>query len=447
MALSQFRLGKNGAKPDFVLATTSASGRPCANYVMSLVDSTAYLTSQGVAFDYWLHSEDCHVDDARNFIVQEFLHTEAPYLIFIDDDVGWDTENIVRLYLHKNADIVGGAYPLKQDIEDWPVRIRNVPIQQARGDGLLEVEGVPTGFMRIERKVLEALSKQRKHMYYAPVGAHADDHRMQVIFERMMIDGKRWSGDLNFCREARMLGFHVWVDPEMNFSHQGNKRWEGNLGKWMRQSQGILDPRLDIAINKLMAGDNSLENCGEICKWYGNPFSAGPGMIKSVYDMALEAKGPILEVGAGITTVVAAIACLRNGQMVHTLEHDLEWFRVMRNYIELWKLKPVQLYYAPLQEYPEHIMENDKPLMWYEIDERLPKLFGLAIIDGPPRRYGREGVYRLMLDRIKWCPWIVDDTDEKGQWNLVSKWAAELGKIPEDQGAKIKGARRYAIVP
>ncbi len=448
MALSQYRLGKNGAKPDFFLATTCNTGRPCANYVMSLVDSTAFLAAEGMTFDYWIHNEDCHVDDARNFLVQEFLATEAPFMVFIDDDVGWDTENLVRLILHKNADIVGGSYPLKQDHVDWPVRIRSdVPTQQARPDGLLEVEGVPTGFMRIERRVLEAMSKKRKHMYYKPVGAHDDDKRCQVIFERMMIDGKRWSGDLNFCREARSLGFHVFVDPEMNFSHQGNKRWEGHMGNWLRETQGILDPRLDQAVERLLTGDASPEVFGDIVKYRNNPFAAGPHMLKSIYENALEAKGPILEVGTGMSTVVAGIACLRTGQTVHALEHDLEWFRVMRNYLQLWKLKPVNLYYAPLQEYPEHKQANGQPLMWHEIDEKLPKLFGLAIIDGPPRRYGREGVYKLMLDRIKWCPWIVDDTDEKTQWDLVSKYAAELGKIPEDRGLKVKGMRRYAFVP
>src|SRR6185369_6021176 len=117
MSLSHYRKGRMGdkEKPDFFLATTCSSGRLCANYVMALADSVAYITSNGWTFDYWLHSEDCHVDDARNFIVQEFLHSEAPFLVFIDDDVGWDTENLAKLITYKNVDIVGGAYPLKQD--------------------------------------------------------------------------------------------------------------------------------------------------------------------------------------------------------------------------------------------------------------------------------------------------------------------------------------------
>ncbi len=447
MALSQYRLGRNGDTADFIIATTCNSGRPCANYVMSMVDSAVFLTSQGKAFDYWIHSEDCHVDDGRNFIVQEFLATKAPFLIFIDDDVGWDTENLVRLIMHRNVDIVGGAYPLKQDIEDWPVRIKaDVPTMQARPDGLLEVEGVPTGFMRIERRVLEALSKKRKHMYYVPTGCQADDRRSQVIFERMMVDGKRWSGDLNFCREARLLGFHVHVDPEMNFSHQGNKRWEGNFGNWLRKRQGILDPRLDAAIERLLVGDDSLETFVDIVKYRDNPFGASGQMLKDIYDAALKADRPILECGAGMSTIVAGIACLRTGQTVHALEHDLEYFRVVRNYLELWKLRSVALHYAPMQEYPEHIQANGKPLMWYEIHDELPKSFAICIIDGPPRRFGREGVFKLMLDRIKYGSWIVDDTEDAGQLALINKYATEVGSIVQECGPKLKNIRRHSIV-
>ena len=448
MALSNYRLGRRGGKPDFFLATTCASGRPCANYVMSLTDSTAFLAENGIAFDYWLHCEDCHVDDARNFLVQEFLATEAPYMVFIDDDVGFTTEALAKLISFKDADIVGGAYPLKQDIEDYPTRIRaDVPVMQAREDGLLEVEGVPTGFMRISRKVLETLSEKRKHMYYVPTGAQADDRRCQVIFERMMVNGKRWSGDLNFCREARQAGFKVFVDPEMEFSHQGNKRWDGHLGNWLRKTQGILDPRLDEAMQRLMTGDNSPEVFNAIVAYNHNPFSACAEMLSAAYDHALKATRPIIEVGTGLTTLVMGIACLRNGQRVHALEHDLEYFRQMRRSIELWGLRPISLYYAPLKEYPEITPEGAKqPLMWYGDIDDLPKEADLVVIDGPPRRYGREAGYKLLKRQLMIAKtWIVDDVDDPGELARVTKYATEYLKTVQDVGLKQRGRRRYAV--
>src|SRR3990167_3100253 len=114
MPFSHYRKGRKGddaGPPDFFLATPCNSGRPCCNYVISMADSATYFGENGVKFDYWLHTEDCHVDDARNFLVKQFMDSGAPYMIFIDDDVGWDTENLANLLYYRDADIVGGAYP------------------------------------------------------------------------------------------------------------------------------------------------------------------------------------------------------------------------------------------------------------------------------------------------------------------------------------------------
>jgi hypothetical protein len=451
MPFASYRLGTKGedAPPaDFFIATSCGSGRPCANYVMSMVDSADYLRENGVTFDYWLHAEDCHVDDARNFLVQQFMASDCKSMVFIDDDVGWDTEGLAKLLCYKDVDIVGGAYPLRQLTEDYPIRrLMDNPVMQARADGLLEVEGIPTGFMRIERHVIDAIAEKRKHLKFYAKEARQGDTQMQVIFERLIADGHRWSGDLNFCREARQLGFKVHVDPEINFTHMGNRKWEGNLGRFLRKKNGVLDPRLDGAVERLITGDNSIEVFKDIHKFYDEPYAMGPRSLKEVYDRCFAAKGPILECGSGITTIIAAIACLRNGQMVHSLEHDLDWFRHVRNYINLWKVKPAALYYAPLAEYPDP--DNDKmPMMWYGdgVLDDLPKEFDVVLIDGPPRRYRREGVYKLVGDRIKNAVWIVDDTEDPKELASLTKYVELYGKKMLDMPPVGQGVRRYSVV-
>jgi hypothetical protein len=451
MPFSLYRKGRKGddtTPSDLFIATTSVSGRPCVNYCTSMIDTAVWLTENKVTFDYWNHTEDCHVDDARNFIVSEFMRSGAKTLIFIDDDVGWATEDFGRLICYKNVDVVGGAYPLKQRKEDYPIRLSpDSPVMQARADGLLEVSGVPTGFMRIERHVLEALSEKRKHMFFAAREAAPDQPKLQVIFERMMVDGHRWSGDLNFCREARLLGFKIHVAPEMTFTHQGQQRWEGNFGNYLRKKQGILDPRLDQAFDKLIGGDSSPEVFNEIFLYYAEPYSMGPKSLSEVYHRCLAAKGPILECGSGISTIIAGIACQRNGQTVHALEHDMEWFTQVRNFVNLWKVRGVALYYAPLQEYPGGDDAN-RPMRWYGdgVIDDLPEKFDVAIIDGPPRMHGRDGVYKLVGDKIKDALWIVDDVEDKGQQALVQIYAEKWGKKIEDHGSAESGQRHYAVV-
>jgi hypothetical protein len=450
MPFSLYRRGRKGSDnspPDVFIAVPCNSGRPCVNFAMSMVDSAVWMEANGIKFDFWLHTEDCHVDDARNFLVKQFMESGAKHLVFIDDDVGWDADGLAKLLCYQNADILGGAYPLKQQKEDYPVRIKAEPYLQARPDGLLEVDGVPTGFMRIERKVIEALSEKRKHLFFLPKEAAPGADKLQVIFERMMVDGRRWSGDLNFCREARALGFKVWVDPEMKFTHQGQMRWSGCLGNYLRDKNGVLDSRLDAAMERLIVGDSSPEVFNDIFKYYNQGYAAGPSMMKAIYDNCKEAKGPILEVGAGLSTIIAGLACKHNGQTVHALEHNIEWFRKIRNFIEIWKVKGVALYYAPLAEYPDMLGDDGKqPMMWYGDTDGIPDKFDLAIIDGPPRQFGRSGVYRLHLDKIKDAKWIVDDVEDKGQLALVDKFSKECGKTYKIIGSGKDGQRHYAYV-
>jgi hypothetical protein len=459
MPFSHYRQGiKDGQEgtPAVFIATPTNGGAPKANYAMSMVDTAVYLEANGVKFDYWLHAEDCHVDDARNFLVKMFMDSGAPYLVFVDDDVGWRTEDFARLLCYRDADIVGGAYPLKQPQEEYPIRIckhNEQPVMQARPDGLLEVEGIPTGFMRISREVIERMSERRSHTWFRPKDSDPNNpnDKMQVIFERTLVDGNRWSGDLNFCREARLLGFKVWVDPEMEFSHQGFKRWEGSLGQWLRKRRGIMDPRLDEAIDKLAIGNDSKETFDQIFKYYNNPYSLGPTSLQLIYQHCKEANGPILECGSGISTIIASLACQRNGQTIHSLEHDLEWFRHTRNFIQLFKQKPVALHYAPFREYdektkaPANTNSHAGTFIWYDNDN-LPDKFAVAIIDGPPRMYGREGVYKLMLDRIKDAVWIVDDFEDPSQAAMCRKYAEQCGKKVEELGSFDKGQRRIAVV-
>lgn len=117
----------------------------------------------------------------------------------------------------------------------------------------------------------------------------------------------------------------------------------------------------------------------------------------------------------------------------------MDWFRTMRNWIRLYSLRPVRLCYAPLQEH------GSEDLMWYEIPPELPAKFSLAIIDGPPRRFGREGAYKLVGDRFAEAGWIVDDVDDPGQDALVRKYAESLGKKIEVIG-KPTPYRQFAVV-
>ena len=145
-----------GGFPRVFVATAAYQFHP--NYTHSLAAAMAVLAHEGIAVDLCHIAEHCHVDDARNAMVREFMMSEASHLIFIDNDVGFSPGNLVRLAKHNpDVDMVAGVYPLKEDEEGYPVRVKGGSDLWADSDGLVEVDGLPTGFLRISRRCLEQM--------------------------------------------------------------------------------------------------------------------------------------------------------------------------------------------------------------------------------------------------------------------------------------------------
>lgn len=184
---------------------------------------------------------DPYLAKARNTLASEFLtdHKDADYLFFIDDDVGWPAEAALRLVQH-DADVCVGIYPKKNDDGEWPVELifeKNpdgtaVPIEH---NGLYLTALAPTGFMCIRRNVLEACADDS--------GRYPRD---DVINKRIVMDwdifrtgfvpdepgskvGRWWGEDFFFSAMVRQLGFSIWADPNIDFTHRGTKAWKGNF--------------------------------------------------------------------------------------------------------------------------------------------------------------------------------------------------------------------------
>ena len=191
-----------------------------ANYVLGLVRALPELLSVEVAATYGLLTGFPHVDDARNLLVADFLKTECTDLVFWDADVGASAAAITRLLIH-DKDVVGGAYPLRQPVMQFPVK----PVPGAAPDenGVLACKGVPTGFLRIRRHVLEKLAAKATKVQM--IGTE-----IPVIFERMTIGSERMGGDYAFCHKWREEGGGVYLDTTLTLTHQGLFDYAGCYG-------------------------------------------------------------------------------------------------------------------------------------------------------------------------------------------------------------------------
>ena len=174
-------------------------------------------------------SYDSLVQRARNDIVQLALDQGVDDLVFIDCDVDWNPEDFFRLLEH-DADVVGGIYPKKGDEEDYPVKTLdgNMNFEES---GLVEVEGIATGFLRLTRKALQTVSDDSIE--------YTESHKpkpIKMIFDIVVDEkGELISEDIVFCRKWRKLGGKVWLDPSIKLSHVGTKRWNGDFMSWLNK--------------------------------------------------------------------------------------------------------------------------------------------------------------------------------------------------------------------
>lgn len=184
---------------------------------------------RGCEFAVQFAQQDSIISRCRNYMVRNFLNSDCDDMIFLDSDVGFPTGTLCNLVEYP-VDIVGTTYPKRQDFLNFPIRWLTKEMLYADPDtGLLEVEGLPTGCLRISRKALETMIKNHPELEYdEPSGGSA-----HALFEFTRV-GKAFLGeDLSFCRLARQDGFKIWLDPNIDMTHTGHKVFRGNIGRWL----------------------------------------------------------------------------------------------------------------------------------------------------------------------------------------------------------------------
>lgn len=361
-----------------------------AGFAWSLAQTTAALARAGIPFELALYQGNCHVDDSRNRLTRDFLNSDCSDMVFLDADVGWQPSDF-RALIDYERDIVAGVYPKKSGDDAYPVKLLPGEIWSDR-DGLIEVAGAPTGFLRISRAVMETLAA-RAQLYNAKNdGAYATP----LIFERQVHDMTRWGGDYVFCRKAREAGFSIYIDPKFRFEHSGEHTWTGNVGAWLRQRAGI---GLLSGLTAVAKGRETIDDIIDMHDAWANPFAADPILLAGLAALARAAKGPILECGSGLSTLVMAAA--NSAVRVVCLENSPVFAEHLRQEAARYSLANIDILCAPLKD------------GWYDVGTLPEEDWALAVIDGPPRKDGNrlEAMTRLALSRTVI---VADDVQEDG---------------------------------
>ena len=161
-----------------------------------------------------------------------FVQTDCTDLFYIDDDMEFPEDAVLRLLNHP-VKVVGGAYPIKNE-DEWhyasiPKMIEGTPIGTEDGT-LLRAESVAGGFIRIKRIVIEEMIKAYPETRYVEY-----DRESYNLFGTYIENGYLWGDDYSFCNRWKKIGGELWIDPNIDFGHIGFKTYAGNYWKYLEK--------------------------------------------------------------------------------------------------------------------------------------------------------------------------------------------------------------------
>lgn len=199
------------------ICSPSFTGSYCSQYIESLVGTIKDCQQHGIKTLYKTLDGVHWIDIARDILAHVFLHSDCTHMIQIDSDLGWSPDAPRRM-VQRNLAIVGGVYPFRADIPAFPFK-----------SGETGVSGLPGGFLMVRRDVVENLSEGLQK--YACASLQFGALQVAPLFTREFRSDGYTGEDYAFCKRATDAGYSLSTEPDIDFTHVGQKAWAGNYGK------------------------------------------------------------------------------------------------------------------------------------------------------------------------------------------------------------------------
>ena len=237
---------------NLAVATPCFGGQISVLYAASLLKLQKLVHSySGLSVKFLFKDGDALITRARASLVAQFLDDpSATHLLFIDADIGFEPEQVLRL-IECRADMCAAVYPIKRI--DWDKVKQTIsanrpnpaaaslsyvfevddPNAVMERGGFVRVRYAGTGFLMIRRDALErmcarypALRFRRDHS----LDATTSSNNRFALFDCMIADdGTYLSEDFAFCKRWTDMGGEIWADIDSELQHVGPMTFKGDL--------------------------------------------------------------------------------------------------------------------------------------------------------------------------------------------------------------------------
>lgn len=237
------------------IATPMYGGMCTYLYTLGLTDTIRTLDANGYEPMIVLTANESLITRARNDLVLKFLETDAYYFLFIDADIGFKGEDVLKL-IKSEKDLICGLYPKK--VIDWQrideaskhgkTNLKNFagsfvvnPVESITEEDLdkpldtpvIEINHGGTGFMLITRDVFEKLAPHVKEYRHSTMKNQDGtlSHLIKEYFALDIVGEDKYflSEDYFFCNLWRNHGGKVYADLSISLSHIGAYTYTGNI--------------------------------------------------------------------------------------------------------------------------------------------------------------------------------------------------------------------------
>ena len=248
------------------IATPCYGGQLGEPYFRSMIKLAILCNKYNIQYTISTLANESLITRGRNTLTSFFMeNSQATHLFFIDADVEFNAEDVLRMVAYDKPIIVG-AYPKKAlnwtsiinaarnpELEETEDTIEghssnyvvnfdflknekgeNTPQVQIE-DNLVKLKDAGTGFMCIQKSVIQKMFDAHPEFKYV------NDINVDMKFEPFMYalfdtmidpDSRRYlSEDYMFCRTWQNMGGEVYLDPRTALNHVGHYTFRGNIRK------------------------------------------------------------------------------------------------------------------------------------------------------------------------------------------------------------------------
>lgn len=264
--LNIFDETKNFLEKNYVcvhILTPCYGGQCFASFTNSLIKTVLLFKELNINFYISFMGNESLISRGRNnMIASAMLNERTTHFFFIDSDITWKPEDVLKLIV-SDKPIVGGVYPKKNykwdklnnsNIERWiekknelnstvsdnsiiknnllSYNINHVSNTIEIKHNIINVRHLATGFMMIKRHVIEDMIQKFPELYYVDDTGYLNEQQCKytyALFDCGIVDNHYYSEDWLFCHRWTNMGGEIFVDISIDLTHTGTENYEGSL--------------------------------------------------------------------------------------------------------------------------------------------------------------------------------------------------------------------------